>query len=165
VLGKHSLKPGERTDLKVSYDTADRPGPFEKKVILTTNLSDKEQIEILTIKGMVNEAPSAIIAATPRRITLTGSERRDGKEQAITIKNEGVLPLVINGIRSRDGSNVYFDGTGQGAITIEHGQTKNVEIRLGGNDGNASEREYIVIDCNARNARDTGYFIIIQYEM
>ena len=159
------MKPGERTELKVIYDTADRPGLFEKKVILTANITDAEPIEILTIKGTVNEAPSAIIAATPRRITLTGNERRSGKEQAVAMKNEGVLPLVINGIRSRDGRNVYFDGTGQGAIIIEPGQTRTVEIRLGGNDGDASDREYIVIDCNARNAGDTGYYIIVQYEM
>ena len=162
MLGKHSLAPGEQTELKVSYDTADRPGPFEKKVILTTNISSDETIEIFTIKGVVNEAPSAKIAATPRRITLTGDERRDGKKQDVEIKNEGSMPLVITGIRSRDGRNVYFDGTVHGAITIEPDQTKTVEIKLGGNDGGSEEREYISIECNARNAGDSGYFIIIQ---
>ena len=164
MLGKHSLKPGEQVELNVSYDTEGRPGPFEKKVIITTNISGKE-LEILTIKGTVNEAPSPIIAATPRRITITGNDRRDGKKkESLAIKNEGALPLIITGIRSRDGQNVYFNGTGKEAITIEPEQTKTVEIQLGGNAGNASEREYIVIECNARNAGDSGYFIIIQYE-
>ena len=162
MLGKHSLAPGEQTELKVSYDTADRPGPFEKKVILTTNISGEEPIEIFTIKGMVNEAPSAKIAAAPRRITLTGDERRDGKKQALEIKNEGSIPLIITGIRSRDGRNVYFDGTVQGAITIESDKTKTVEIQLGGNGVGSEEREYISIECNARNAGDSGYFIIVQ---
>jgi len=163
MLGKHSLKPGEQAELTVSYDTDGRPGLFEKKVILTTSISG-EEIEILTIKGTVKEAPSAIIAATPRRVTLAGNNRRDGKKQEISIKNEGSLPLVITGIRSRDGGSVYFDGTGQGAITIEPEQTKNMEIQLGGKDGNAPEREYIQIECNARNAGDSGYFIIVQYD-
>ena len=162
MLGKHSLASGENTELKVSYETTDRPGPFEKKVILTTNISGDEPIEIFSIKGMVNEAPSAKIAAEPRRITLTENERREGKKQALEIKNEGSIPLVISGIRSRDGRNVYFDSTVQGAITIEPDQTKIVEIQLGGNDVNLSEREYISIECNARNAGDSGYFIIVQ---
>ena len=164
MLGKHSLQPGEQVELSVSYDTAGRPGLFEKKVILTTDISGEEQIEIFTIKGTVNEAPSAKIAATPRRITLTGDDRRNGRKQALDIKNEGSIPLVITGIRSRDGKNVYFDGTGSAAITIEPEQTKTVEIQLGGKDGNASEREYILIECNARNAGDSGYFIIVQYD-
>jgi hypothetical protein len=164
VLGKHSLKPGEQVELSVSYDTAGRPGLFEKKVIFTTNISGEEPIEIFTIKGVVNEAPSAKIAASPRRITLTGNERRDGKKQALEIKNEGNIPLVVTGIRSRDGRSVYFDGTGQGAITIEPDQTKTFEIQLGGKDVSASEREYIQIECNARNAGDSGYFIIVQYD-
>ena len=163
MLGKHSLQPGEQAELKVNYDTDGRPGPFEKKVIFTTNIPGEEPIEIFTLKGMVNEAPSAKIAATPRRITLTEDERRAGKKQDIEITNEGDIPLVITDIRSRDGKNVYYDGTGQGVITIEAGRTKTVEIRLGGDDKEASDREYIVIDCNARNAGDTGYFIIVQY--
>ena len=162
MLGKHSLAPGEQTELKVSYDTAGRPGPFEKKVILTTNISGEEPIEIFTIKGTVNEAPSAKIAAAPRRITLTENERRDGKKQALDIKNEGSIPLVITGIRSRDGRNVYFDGAGQGAITIEPDQSATVEIQLGGSGAALAEREYISIECNARNAGDAGYFIIVQ---
>ena len=162
MLGKHSLAPGEQTELKVSYDTAGRPGPFEKKVILTTNISGEEPIEIFAIIGMVNEAPSAKIAAAPRRITLEENERRDGKKQALEIKNEGSIPLVITGIRSRDSRNVYFDGTVHGAITIEPDQTKTLEIQLGGNNGDSSEREYISIECNARNAGDSGYFIIVQ---
>ena len=164
MLGKHSLKPGERTELKVSYDTDGRPGPFEKKVILTTNIPGEEPVEIVTITGMVNEAPSAKIAATPRRITLSGNERRDGKKQVVSIENEGSIPLVVTGIRSRDGRNVYFDGTAQGVITIEPAGTKTVEIQLTGLAGEASEREFIQIECNARNAGDSGYFIIVQYE-
>ena len=160
MLGKHSLKPGEQAELKVSYDTDGRPGPFEKKVYFTTNVSGEEEIEIVTIKGMVNEAPSAKIAATPRRITLAGNDRRDGKKQVVAIENEGSIPLVVTGIRSRDGRNIYFEGT----ITIEPAETKTVEIQLVGNAGAASEREFIQIECNARNAGDSGYFIIVQYE-
>ena len=164
MLGKHSLKPGEQTVLNISYDTDGRPGPFEKKVIFTTNIPGGESIEIVTIKGNVNEAPSAKIAAAPRRIILTGDDRRNGIKQALAIKNEGNLPLVITGIRSRDGLNVYFDGTGKEAISIEPEQTKTVEIQLAGIMGDAAEREFILIECNARNAVDAGYFIIVQYE-
>ena len=51
MLGKHTLDPNEKTELKVSYATAGSPGHFEKKVTLTTNIPGHEKIEIFMMKG------------------------------------------------------------------------------------------------------------------
>jgi hypothetical protein len=163
MLGKHTLDPNEKTELKVSYATAGRPGPFEKQITFTTNIPGQEKIEIFMMKGEVKEAPGAKIAAVPRRVTLAGAERRTGKKQAFAVTNEGSQPLVITDIQSKDGKTVYYDGSKSGNITIEPAQTKNIELQLPGNSGDKEERELIIIHSNAKNAGESGLFIMIQY--
>ena len=163
MLGKHTLNPNEKTELKVVYPTAGRPGPFEKKVILTTNIPGYEKIEIFMIKGQVQEAPGAKIVVLPRKVVLAGEERSAGKKQAFSVTNEGSLPLVITDIRSKDGKTIYYDGSKSGNITIEPAQTKTIELQLPGNNGEKEERELILIRSNAKNAGESGIFIMIQY--
>lgn len=49
---KEPILPGASNEIKVKYDT-NRPGPFTKRVTLTTNAG--EEPVILTIKGVVNK--------------------------------------------------------------------------------------------------------------
>ncbi|MBN2241389.1 MAG: DUF1573 domain-containing protein [Acidobacteria bacterium] len=163
MLGKHVLEPGEKTELKVNYSTEGRPGLFEKKVIFTTNIPGQEKIDIFMIRGNVQEAPSARISVTPRRVALDEAERRAGKKQAFSIANEGSIPLEINRIRLRDDSKIFLDGAVTGNITIEPGQTKTIELELDPDEGAEPAQKYILIECNARNAGDSGYFLIVQY--
>ena len=163
MLGKHTLDPNEKTEIKVSYDTEKRPGPFEKYISLTTNIPGHEEIDIFVFRGNVEEAPGAKISVAPRRVVLEGTERSTGMKQAFSITNEGSLPLVITDIRSYDGKTVYFDGSGTGNITIEPGQTKIRELQLPGIDGDKEKGEYILISSNARNVGNSGLYIMIKY--
>jgi hypothetical protein len=163
MLGKHALKPNEKTELKVSYATKGRPGHFEKEVIFTTDIPGHEKIEIFRMKGEVREAPGAKIAVTPRRVVLEGNELTAGKKQVFSVTNEGLLPLVITGIHSKDGKTVYYNGAKDGNITIEPGQSKTVELQLKGKSEETADRELILIDSNAANAGTTGLFLMIQY--
>jgi hypothetical protein len=163
MLGKHTLDPNEKTELKVSYTTVGSPGPFEKHVTFTTNIPGHEKIEIFMMKGEVKEAPAAKIAVVPRRIVLAGAERSTGKKQTFSVTNEGSLPLVITDIQSKDGKTVYYEGAKAGNITIEPAQTKTLELQLPGNSGEKEERALILIHSNAKNAGESGIFIMIQY--
>jgi hypothetical protein len=163
MLGKHTLDPNEKTEIKVSYDTEKRPGPFEKYISLTTNIPGHEEIDIFVFRGNVEEAPGAKISVAPRRVVLEGTERSTGMKQAFSITNEGSLPLVITDIRSYDGKTVYFDGSRTGNITIEPGQTKIRELQLPGIDGDKEKGEYILIRSNARNVGNSGLHIMIKY--
>ena len=163
MLGKHTLEPHEKTELKVSYSTSGRPGPFEKKVTFTTNIPGEEKIDIFTMQGDVREAPSAKISVKPRRVVLDESERGTGKKQAYSITNSGSLPLDITKIRFRDGSSIFFDGATKGNLVIDPDQTKTIELQLPPDDGTEPSQKYILIECNARNAGESGYFLIVQY--
>lgn len=164
MLGKHTLNAGEKTELKVSYETTGRPGIFEKTVTFTTNIPDHEKIAIFTMKGDVLEAPAAKIAVDPRRIVLEGGERDTGKKQAFTIKNEGTLPLTITRIHAKDGNTVYFDGAAEGNLVIEPDQTETMELQLEPEPGTEKVQKLILIECDARNAGKTGYFLIVRYQ-
>ena len=163
MLGKHTLDPNEKTDLKVTFDTAGRPGPFRKTVTFSTNIPGQEKIEVFSISGTVKEAPSAKIGVEPRRIILDGLERSSGKKQAFLVTNSGSLPLVIVRIHSRDGDTVYFDGAREGNVAVEPGQTKTIELQLRADKGEKQSQEFILIDSNAKNAGKAGYFLIVQY--
>jgi len=157
------LNPNEKTDLRVTYTTAGRPGPFEKTVTLTTNIAGQEKIDIFVMKGEVLEAPGAKIAVVPRRVILAGAERDTGKKQAFTVTNEGSLPLVVTAIRSKDGKTTYYDGVKEGNITVEPAQTRSIELELPGSSGEKEVREFILILSNARNVGESGIFILVQY--
>jgi hypothetical protein len=163
MLGKHTLEPNEKTELKVSYTTAGSPGPFEKHVIFTTNIQGHEKIEIFMMKGEVQEAPGAKITVVPRKVVLAGAARGAGTKQVFSATNEGSLPLVITDIRSKDEKTVYYDGSKAGNLTIEPAQTKTIELQLPGNSGDKEEREYILIHSNAKNTGVSGLLIMIQY--
>ncbi len=163
MLGKHTLEPNEKTELKVTYSTEGRPGSFEKEVTLTTNIPDQGIIGIFKIRGEVLEAPSAKIAVTPRRVLLDGEERTTGKIQAFSIVNNGTLPLEITRIRYRDGSKVFLDGAREGNLVVEPNQTKMLELQLDPDNGAEAVQKYILLECNARNAGASGYFLIVQY--
>lgn len=164
MLGKHTLAAGEKTNLEVSYATEGRPGIFEKNVIFTTDIPDQEKIEIFTMKGNVLEAPSAKIAVEPRRVVIKSEDRNAGIKQSFTVTNEGTLPLEISRIALKDGPTVFYDGAVSGNIVIEPGQSKNVELNLGPEEGTERVQKLVLFECNARNAGSTGYFLIVRYE-
>ena len=163
MLGKHTLNAGEKTELKVTYLTQGRPGPFDKKIIFTTNIPGEEKIEIFKMEGDVKEAPGAKIVVAPRRVAIEGADINTGKKQVFSVKNEGSLPLIITSMRSKDGKNVYYDGARAGNITIEPGKSQDVELQLKGKAEVGTDRELILIDSNAINAGNTGLFLMIQY--
>ena len=163
MLGKHTLNAGEKAELKVTYETTGRPGIFEKTVTFTTNIPDQEKIEIFSMKGNVLEAPSAKISVNPRRVVLEGAERDTGRKQTFAITNEGSLPLEITRIHLKDGPTVYFDGAREGNLVIGPQQTKTVEIQLDPDTGTDQVQKLILIECNARNAGESGYFLIVRY--
>jgi hypothetical protein len=163
VLGKRTLAAGEKTELQVTYLTQGRPGPFDKKVIFSTNIPGEEKIEIFGLTGDVREAPGAKISVQPRRVTIEGSALNAGKKQVFSVKNEGSLPLVIKNMRSKDGNNVYYDGTKDGDITVEPGKEMDVELQLKGRSDVSSNSELILVESNAINAGGSGLFLMIQY--
>jgi len=101
VLGQHTLKPQEKTELKLVFKTTNAPGLFEKIATLVTDAPGQEQIE-LHMRGTVKEAPGAKIAVQPRRIDVGDLNGGEKKEVTITVMNNGNRPLVITAVTCRE---------------------------------------------------------------
>ena len=108
MLGKHTLNPGEKTELKAVFETAGRPGPFRKTVTLSTDIPGQEEIEAFVMTGTVKEAPSAKIQVEPRRVVLEKVESGTVRAQTFSVKNTGTIPLVITRIYSQKGQYALF---------------------------------------------------------
>lgn len=158
MLGKHTLKPGEKTELKAVFTTKNGPGPFEKITTLQTDAPGQEQIE-LVMTGKVKEAPGPKIAVTPRRKDLGIFKPGEKKKQIITVTNPGELPLTITAASAKKGSGVIVVAESL-PVTVAAGQTADVELAItAGRQGAFNER--IFIESNAKNAPKTGFVILV----
>jgi hypothetical protein len=159
VLGQRLLKPQEETVLKIIYHTINRPGPFTKRVMVTTNISGQKDIEI-TLKGTVNEAPAAKIRVEPRKHRLGFIKQGAVRNLIYTIKNEGRKPLVVTRIFAKEDTAVYFDGKKEGNLVIEPKESRVFEIGFKPV-GAGPFTQVIFFDSNATNARHGRYAIML----
>jgi len=162
MLGKHTLNPGEKTQLKVVFETAGRPGVFRKTVTLSTDIPGQEDFEAFVMTGTVKEAPSAKIQVDPRKVMLERGEPGTIRTQTFFVKNNGTIPLVITKIYSQKSNMIYFDGTKEGNMVIDPDQIKKINLQLKMGSSEKDPEGMIVIVCNARNALKGNYMIMIQ---
>jgi hypothetical protein len=162
MLGKHTLTPGEKTQLQAVFDTAGRPGPFRKTVTLTTDIAGQEDFEAFVMTGTVKEAPSAKIQVEPRKVVLEKVEPGAVRTQTFSVKNNGTIPLVITKIYAQKSNMLYFDGAKEGNMIINPDQTKKVELQFKAGSNEKDPEEMIIIVCNVRNASKGNYMIMIQ---
>ena len=162
MLGKHTLSPKEKTELRIVFDTRGNPGPFRKTAMLSVDTLGQEETEV-EMTGTVTEAPGAKIQISPRKVVLSAGGPAE-KRQEFTIANKGALPLVIVRIYAKGSDTVYFDGKKEGNIIVQPGSTTKVEIDLStGRKENPPAQQVIAVESNAKNAPSTGYVLFVQY--
>jgi hypothetical protein len=163
MLGKHTLNPDEKTELKAVFETAGRPGVFRKIVTLSTDIPGQDEIEALVMMGTVKEKPSAKIQVDPRKMVLEGVEPGVVRPQTFSVKNTGSVPLIITKIFVQDSNTLYFDGAKEGNLVIEPDMIKKIDLQLRVESGEKQSEQLIVIVSNARNAANGNYIIMIQF--
>ena len=158
-LGKQTLKPHEKTTLKITYKTVDRPGIFQKNITIATDIAGQEEVE-MEVVGTVKEAPGAKIQVTPRKIDVGSMKKGLSKKLTLTIDNIGALPLVIKKIVERGSGAVYYDEAKQGDIQIESGKKRQLEIEYK-TAKSGSFTEVLLIESNAKNAPKGGFAFMV----
>ncbi|MBN1848328.1 MAG: DUF1573 domain-containing protein [Deltaproteobacteria bacterium] len=153
------MKSEEETILKIIYQTLNRPGPFEKRVFLFTNIPDQKEITI-TIKGMVREAPVPKIRVEPRKLRLGLINTNSVSNLSCRITNEGREPLTITKIHMIEGDTVYFDGKKQGNLVIKPKESTSIKIDFTPMTEGPFTR-VIFFETNAKNARNGRYAIMV----
>ncbi len=157
MLGKRAIDPGDKTEMKVIFKTDGAPGPFHKKIVMTTNAAGQEEIR-LSMTGSVKEAPGAKMQVSPRKADFGTVKTGMATKLQYTVTNAGALPLVITKIYAQGNSQVFFDGTTK-EMVIEPGKAEVITLEITPQKtGPFSDR--IVIVSNAKNASKGGYIVL-----
>ncbi len=144
--------------MKVTFKTDGAPGPFQKNIVLTTDIPDQEEIR-LTMTGSVREAPGPKLHVNPRKADLGMLRVGTAGKVRYTVTNIGVLPLVIKKIYSQANNQVYFDGTPK-EIMIEPGKEEVITLEITPQkSGPFSDR--VTILSNAKNASKGAYIVMV----
>ena len=99
LLSDRVIPPGGETQLKVTYRTRGRPGPFRKSVTLFTNDPEAPTFQLL-IKGVVKAVPRPKAVLIPPVVNL--GRVAPGSETPFTLQlaNKGDLPLEVEKIET-----------------------------------------------------------------
>ena len=159
MLGKHLLKPQEETLLRIIYQTKDRPGPYEKRIYLSTDIPDQDDI-VITIKGVVLEAPVAKIRVEPKKIKLGIIKKGSITNFNLRIGNEGRESLVITQIQNVEATENYFDSRKEGKLVIGPKESTVFKVPFL-MDTVGPFVKVIFIESNARNAPHGRYAIMV----
>jgi hypothetical protein len=157
VLGKHVINPGDKTEMKVIFKTEGAPGPFHKKITMTTDAEGQEEI-MLSMTGTVKEARGAKMQVSPRKADFGTVKMGTAARLRYSVTNTGAMPLIITKIYAQVNSQVFFDGTLK-EMVIEPGKTEDLTLEITPQkSGPFSDR--IVIVSNAKNASKGGYIVL-----
>lgn len=158
MLGKHTLKPGEKTELKVIFDTINAPGQFEKIVTIDIDSPEKKQYEVV-MTGTVKEVPGPKISILQRRFDLGLFKPGEQKKQKFTVTNPGERPLTVTAAKTKSGAIVEVVA-GTLPTTIAAGQAVAVELTIKAS-GKGVFSERILIESDAKNAPKTGFVVVV----
>jgi hypothetical protein len=161
MLGKHTLRPGEETFLKIIFKTEGFPGPFHKTATLTTDAPGQAEMEVATT-GIVRERPAPKIKLTPRRINLGGVAEGSAIKQKVTITNSGVLPLTITGIYMKSTGAPLTGTSAESPMVVEPGGRRVIQFSVTAGKSAGQYQDFIVVESNAKNAGQGGFMIMIR---
>jgi hypothetical protein len=143
--------------MKVTFKTDGAPGPFQKRIVVTTDAPDQEEIRI-SMKGSVKEGPGAKIQVTPRKADFGTVKAGGTAKLQFTLSNTGTMPLQLNKVYSQSDKHIYADWTGKD-MAVDPGKSTALTVEITPQKpGPYSER--FVIESNAKNAPKTGYIVL-----
>jgi hypothetical protein len=127
ALGKRRLKPGESTELEITYQTYKYPGKFDKSVSVFTGPGGEEKT-VIRLVGKVDPVPMGVIAMEPRKTDVGLLTANKENEVQIVIKNTGDATLTVSRIESTTNDSVYFDAEKKGPMVLAAGEKKTAKF-------------------------------------
>ena len=146
---KEPVLPGQSGQIQVSYNSAGRPGAFNKTITITSNAT--EATKVLTIRGNVVSDPANDPKMTLERNTVALGKIKKGEAVTykISFKNDGKKPLQVHNLTSSCNC-VRLAGR----ATANAGETQELEIVITPTQAGAFE-DNIVIYTNSRSEGKT----------
>lgn len=132
---KEPIMPGKTGKIKGTYNSAGRPGPFNKTLTVMSNAENSSKM--LTIKGNVIKKEDKVYTEEQKKnspkLTLEKSSYKVGKLEVnqkgtakISIVNKGIDPLEIDNVTSPCGCTSFSMNKG----SIKAGETGILEITI-----------------------------------
>ncbi len=160
MLGQHEIKPGESTNLTISYNTWKFPGKFEKYVTVFSGAEGKER-NVITMTGYVDPVPMGVVTVKPRKLEVGDLPLGKATAKQMVIENTGNAPLSITKVESKKFQTVYFDASQAGGpLQIKPGASAAIKLSLKPNKV-GRYLDYVMIHGEARNLTDSGYKVVV----
>lgn len=132
---KEPIMPGKTGTIKATYNSAGRPGPFNKTLTILSNAENSNKM--LTIKGNVVKKEDKVYTEEQKKnspkITIEKSSFKIGKLEVnqkgtakITVTNKGVDPLEIDNVSSPCNCTSFTMNKG----SIKSGESAVLEITI-----------------------------------
>ena len=142
---REPVMPGQTGKIEVSYNSAGRPGAFNKTITITSNATEANKV--LTIRGNVVNDPANDPKMTVERSSIALGKIKKGEAVTykISFKNDGKKQLQIHNLTSTCNCVKLV-----GRATAEAGETQELEIVITPTQTGAFE-DNIVIYTNSRS--------------
>lgn len=131
--GKMSLKPGEKTFVKVEFNSANRLGPQEKFIYISSNDPVHPQYKLIFTGVVVDKNTMVSKDGKTPKLKLNLSQHdfgtvEEGKvvETKISFKNEGKAPLIISDVKTSCGCTAAL----LSSKLLQPGESGNIKIEL-----------------------------------
>ena len=146
---REPIMPGQSGKIEVSYNSAGRPGAFNKTITVTSNSSTPTKV--LTIRGNVVSDPANDPKMTVSRTSVALGKIKKGEAVTykISFKNDGKKQLQVHNLTSKCNCVKLAE-----RATAEAGQTQELEIVITPTQTGAFADD-IVIYTNSRSAGTT----------
>ncbi|WP_291725531.1 DUF1573 domain-containing protein [Bernardetia sp.] len=146
---REPVLPGQSGEIQVSYNSAGRPGAFNKTITITSNAS--EATKVLKIRGNVVSDPAndPKMAIERNAIALGKIKKGEAVTYKISFTNEGKKPLQIHNLTSSCNCVKLA-----GRASANAGETKELEIVITPTQEGAFDSD-IVIYTNSRSQGKT----------
>ncbi len=144
---REPVMPGQTGKIEVSYNSAGRPGAFNKTITITSNAT--EATKVLTIRGNVVSDPANDPKMTVERTTVALGKIKKGEAVTykISFKNDGKKQLQVHNLTSKCNCVKLA-----GRATAEAGQTQELEIVITPTQTGTFEDDIVIYT----NSRSTG---------
>ncbi|HRH34799.1 MAG TPA: DUF1573 domain-containing protein [Catalimonadaceae bacterium] len=132
---KDPIMPGQTGKIKATYNSAGRPGPFNKTLTILSNAENNNKL--VTIKGNVIRKEDKVYTEEQKKnspkISIEKSSFKVGKLEVnqkgtakITVLNKGIDPLEIDNVTSPCGCTTFSTNKG----SIKAGESAVLEITI-----------------------------------
>ncbi len=146
LVSQKKLAPGEKGELKVTFNSRGYAGNVAKYVYVHSNDPQRPQVQ-LTVKASIDVPPRPRIALNKYTIDLGLVLQGEELSTAAEIRNTGELELEVDlshrsAVFLNDGEKI------QDTLKIPSGKSKKVEIRFQSSNSTGLVREYILLKSN-----------------